>query len=166
MMTCINIRRDLLLYDIANYAYVEGHRMEILSGEPVAAHLLTDVCAEGNIDRINRVLALAHASAVEMLRPLVSRRPHCGHIVNEIWTPREYKIRFGAGVSLPDTTAHLLARMVHEYMVCKAVHDWLTITDPSAAAKWAEKCAVAACELRECALSASQAALVRRSSPW
>lgn len=165
-MTTISIRRDLLLYDIANYAFIEGHRSESLSGEPQKAHLLTDICADGNIDRVNRTLALAHASAVELLHPLTRRRHVCGSITNEIWTPGVYPIRLRRDVRMPDTTAHLLARLVHEYMVCKAVHDWLSIADPTAAARWAEKSAEAANALRQCSLSTSEAAFIRRSHPW
>ncbi|MDE6692952.1 MAG: hypothetical protein K2K05_06155 [Muribaculaceae bacterium] len=166
MMKSISIRRDLLLYDIANYAFIEGHRTETMTGEPEKAHLLTDICAEGNIDRVNRVLGLAHASAVEILYPLTRRRNVFGRIANEIWTPEVYPIRFRCDVRLPDTTAHLLARLIHEYMVCKAVHDWLSITDPTASARWAEKCAEAASALRQCTLTATQSPLTRRPSPW
>ncbi len=165
-MTSISIRRDLLLYDIANYAFIEGHRTETLTGEPQKAHLLTDICAEGNIDRVNRSLGLAHASAVEILHPLTRRRSVWGRIANEIWTPDIYPIRFRQDIRLPDTTAHLLARLVHEYMVSKAVQDWLSITDPTAAARWAEKCAETANALRQCALTTSQSPLTRRPSPW
>lgn len=165
-MTSIDIRRDRLLYDIANYAYIEGHRTEIKSGEPSEAHLITDICADGNIDRINRTLSLAHASAVEILHPLTRRRNMCGTIVNEIVAPDVYSIRLRRDVGMPDTTARLLARLVHEYMVCKAVGDWLSIVDPTAAARWAEKCADAACEMRRCVLSLSRGTLIRRSSPW
>lgn len=165
-MTGISLRRDLLLYDIANYAFIEGHRTESLTGEPQKAHLLTDICADGNIDRVNRTLGLAHASAVEILHPLTRRRQACGRIANEIWTPDAYHILFRHDVWLPDTTVHLLARLAHEYMVGKAMHAWLSMADPTSAARWAEKCAEAANALRQCALSTAQPSFTRRSHPW
>lgn len=165
-MVCIEIKRDRLLYDIANYAYIEGHRMEAISGEPEAAHLLTDICADGNIDRIYRVLAVAHATAAEILHPLTCRQHACRRIANEIWIPEVYLLRLRSDIPIPDTTARLLVRLVHEYMVCKAVHDWMSIADPTASARWAEKCAEAANALRQCSVSTSQSSMIRRSTPW
>ena len=55
-------RREQLLYDIGNYAFVEGD----LLGDDAEhiAHQVKDIVEDGNVDRVTRVLNLAHTECV------------------------------------------------------------------------------------------------------
>ena len=65
--------RSELLYDIKNYAFVEADVMgeERQHGQ----HVLAEIGEEGNVDRVNRILAVVHAAAVEMLYPYTKVEP-------------------------------------------------------------------------------------------
>ena len=130
--------REQLLYDIRNYAFIEGH----VWGEENqhAQHTLVEIGEEGNVDRVNRILAVVHAAAVEMLYPYTKEEPlEAEEICDRMWTPTDYKIQMRVPVTMSRTTLHLLNRLIHEFMVARVIYDWLSITHPEAARNWLEK---------------------------
>ena len=60
-------KRSELLYDIKNYAYVEGDVMQVNTEHD--RHQVQDIGETGNIDRVTKVLDLAYAESVEALFP-------------------------------------------------------------------------------------------------
>lgn len=63
----INLHRRELLHDLKSYGFNEHH---ILPDEAEhARHAIADICEEGNIDRVDRLLAVLHPLAVELLYP-------------------------------------------------------------------------------------------------
>lgn len=50
--------RKELIYDVANYAYVEGDIMQ--PDEEDSRHQVFDITQQGNVDRATRILNLAH----------------------------------------------------------------------------------------------------------
>ncbi len=131
------MKRDELLYDIRNYAYIEGH----VWGEENqhAQHTLVEIGEEGNVDRVNRILAITHAAAVEMLYPYTKEQADEEVIDNKLWTPQEYRIEMRVPSAMSKTTLHLLIRLIHEYMVSRMLYDWLSVTHPDAAQNWLDK---------------------------
>ena len=95
--------RKAVLYDVANLAYVVG---DVREGEYTAhsLHHTFDICAPGNIDRVNRVLDLAIAEVEAIVNP-----PYgiSGRVVEK-----------------------LLRNLVHEYLVARVFYDWLTVAFP------------------------------------
>ena len=63
----LTFKRDQLLYDIKNYAYVESHVMP--PDTEHAKHMVADVGEEGNVDRVTRVLDLGVSMCRELLYP-------------------------------------------------------------------------------------------------
>lgn len=136
----IDLKRDELLYDIKNMAYTEGEMMQDQSGEVKC--LVQDICEEGNIDRVNRMLEMAHAECVELLysytkdaiEPITwqNDEPKCACC-------KVYSIEMRMPVAMSRTTVTLLKNCVHDYMVDYVLADWLRITNPEAAAKWAAR---------------------------
>lgn len=138
--------REQLLYDIKNYAYIEGH----VWGEENqhAQHTLMEIGEEGNVDRVNRILGVVHASAVEMLYPYTNEEPIEDEIIcDQMWTPADYKIRMNVPVTMSRTTLHLLNKLIHEFMVARVIYDWLSITHPEASRNWYDKAAEAVEEI-------------------
>lgn len=134
----LTFHREQLLYDIKNYAYIEGH----VWGEENqhARHTLVEIGEEGNVDRVNRILGTVHATAVEMLYPYTKQVPVDNEeICDRMWTPDDYKIIMAIPATMSRTTLHLLSKLIHEFMVARVIYDWLSITHPEAAHNWLEK---------------------------
>lgn len=134
----LTFKRSELLYDAANYSFVEG---DIMQDDEHARHQVFDITAKGNIDRVTRVLNLAHVECVEMLFPYSKEViPDEQETLNDVLSsPEEYFIV----LNLPDdfslTTVKLLQTMIHEYLVCRVLADWMSITNPNSQAHWEEK---------------------------
>lgn len=138
----LTFHREQLLYDIKNYAYIEGH----VWGEENqhAQHTLVEIGEEGNVDRVNRILGVVHAAAVEMLYPYTKQEPVADEeICDRMWVLDDYKIEMDVPVAMSRTTLHLLNKLIHEFMVARVIYDWLSITHPEAAQNWQEKAAEA-----------------------
>lgn len=186
----LTFKREELLYDIRNNAYVEGDVMQVKTEHD--RHQVQDIGEDGNIDRVTRVLDLAHAECEEALFPYTKENveqetemddtPTYVDPVEE--TPTEepteeepdadasgtvadedepsalsddkdeeeftddtpaakptgdYVIRLLVPDEYSKTTVRLIVRYIHEYMVCRVLADWLSITNPPSAAKWKEK---------------------------
>jgi hypothetical protein len=129
-----------LIYDIGNYAFVEGD----VIGESAehATHQVKDIVQAGNIDRVNRILDLAHAECVEALYPYTKEWLDKNSVLELDDNPVEhetYVIELNVPVQFSATTARVLKELIHEYMVCRVLQDWLEITYPQSSAVWAQK---------------------------
>lgn len=134
----LTFKRSELLYDIRNYAFVEGDIMS--PSEENARHQTLDIGEDGNIDRVSRVLGLAHAECVEFLYPFTKTAVEEEESRNDILdAPEEYVITLSVPDTFSKSTCDLLERYIHEYLVCRALADWLTVTKPQAAANWLAK---------------------------
>lgn len=135
----LTFKRSELLYDAANYSFVEGDIMK--ADDEHARHQVFDIAEKGNIDRVTRVLNLAHAECVEMLFPYTKEEIADGHeALNDVLTaPEEYHIVLNLPVGFSFTTVKLLQPMIHEYLVCRVLADWMSITNPNSEANWERK---------------------------
>lgn len=153
--------REQLIYDIRNYAYIEGH----VWGEENqhAQHTLVEIGEEGNIDRVNRILGVVYAAVIEMLYPYTKQEPVDNEeICDRIWTPEDYRIEMRVPAGMSCTTLHLLSRLIHEFMVARVIYDWLSITHPEAARNWLDKAMEAEEEINS--IKNSRTGILRRPS--
>ena len=130
--------RKQLLYDIRNYAYIEGH----VWGEENqhAQHTLVEIGEEGNIDRVNRILDVVHSAAVEMLYPYTKQELVEEEVIcDRLREPNNYPIIMDVPATMSRTTMKLLSSLIHEFMVARVIYDWLSITHPEAARNWLDK---------------------------
>lgn len=166
-------KRSELLYDIKNYAYVEGDIMQVKTEHD--RHQVQDIGETGNIDRVTKVLDLAYAESVEALFPYskqeVEQETEMDNMPTVVYdeepaeggsdgvkTPtheedkaegktegeanaktQDYEIQLLVPDAYSKTTVTLLVRYIHEYMVCRVMADWMSITNPTSAPKWKEK---------------------------
>ena len=139
-----------LLYDAANYAYIEGDG--ISEDDVHGRHRVMDITDDGNMDRVVRVLDLAHAACVEMLYPYT--KTDVPDDLKEMDDTTKEKESYAITLSLPDgiskSTLELLSKNVHEYLVCRVVADWLSMTRRESAATWTEKAEHAAYGVKTC----------------
>ena len=127
-----------LLYDAANCAYVEG---EILPEESPShvRHIVQDLAEGGNADRAWRVLSIAHARAVELLYPYTKREVATMRLDDRAGRPAAWHIAMTVPEGFSQTTLDYLVKLVHDWLVCCVVHDWLSITHPEKASVWKAK---------------------------
>ena len=135
----LTFKRTELLYDAENYSFVEGDIMK--ADDEHARHQVFDIAAEGNIDRVTRVLNLAHAECVEMLFPYTkSEIPDTQTALDDVLTaPEAYDIVLNLPMGFSMTTVQLLKHLIHEYLVCRVLADWMSITNPGSQGNWEEK---------------------------
>ncbi len=159
----LKFQRAQLLYDIENYAYIEGHVM----GEEKqhAQHMLVEVGEDGNVDRVSRILAVVHAAVIELLYPYTKQEPIEEEIDNCLFAPDEYVVELHVPDTMSRTTMHLLSRLIHEYMVYRVLADWLSITNPEAATNWAEKAEATEKEIEE-TKNTHKGVFTRKTHPW
>ena len=156
--------REQLLYDIKNYAYIEGHVWGEDSPEiRHAQHTLVEIGEEGNVDRVNRILGTVHAAAVEMLYPYTKQEPVDDEVICDcMWAPDKYQIIMQVPVSMSRTTLHFLSKLIHEFMVARVIYDWLSITHTEAARNWLDKALEAEQEINS--IKNSRTGVLRRPS--
>lgn len=133
-------KRDALLYDIENSAFVVGDVMQAPTEHE--RHQVIDIGQDGNVDRVTRILDLAHAECVESLYPytkvpceLQEKRD------NTFAESLEYRIQMLVPPDFSQSTVDLLSRLIHEYMVCRVLADWMSITNPESKVNWEDKIA-------------------------
>lgn len=155
--------RKQLLYDIENDAYIEA---DVMGEEKQhAQHVLADIGEDGNVDRVSRVLSTAHATVTELLYPMTRQLPVEEEIDDCLHAPEEYVVELNVEPDVSRTTLHLLSKLIHDYMVCMVLADWLSTTNPDAAATWAEKAETKKKEILG-ARNNHKATFTRKTHPW
>ncbi len=142
----LTFKRDQLLYDIRNNAYVESHVME--PDKEHARHMVADVGEDGNVDRMTRVLDLGVSMCREMLYPWAKREIEVTEMDDTLRERKQYVIEMSVPETMSQTTLRLVERLIHEYLVCRGVADWLSITNAEKAETWLAKAAEAESEIR------------------
>ena len=131
----LRFKRSELLYDIKNYAYIEGSVME--TEDEHLRHTVQDVGEEGNVDRVTRILNLTVAKCREFLFPYTKCEIERSELNDTLKAPEVYGIVMKLPKDYSQTTLTLMERLIHEYLVCTALADWLGITYPEKAEMWA-----------------------------
>ena len=135
----LTFKRKELIYDAGNYSFVEADILP--EGDECRRHQVFDITQDGNVDRVTRVLNTAHAECVEMLYPYTKEEiPDEQEALDDVLKePETYEIR----LTLPDTfsltTLRMLEELIHEYLVCRVLADWMSITNPEREANWEKK---------------------------
>lgn len=135
----LTFKRAELIYDASNYSYVEWDI--IPEGDECRRHQVCDIGQEGNVDRVTRVLNTAHAECVEMLYPYTKEEiPDVQEALDDVLKePETYEIRLTLPVTFSLTTLRMLEELIHEYLVCRVLADWMSITHPESESKWEKK---------------------------
>jgi hypothetical protein len=159
----LSFKRNQLLYDIANCAYIEGHVMETENTH--RHHMVQDVAEEGNVDRVTRVLDLNVAKCREMLYPFIKHEIHRHELDDILKETPVYGMVLKVPQDFSQTTLNLLERLIHEFLVCKSLADWMSITNPDKAQTWDIKAQEAERGIRSGILSRLRR-VRRRSHPF
>ena len=131
----IKISKEALLHDISNLAYViaDVH----CEANPHARHQLTDICQEGNIDRVARILGLACSVVRMVLHPVLKKSCSQRLLSDFYYRPRDYVFEIDSGKFRRHPLE--LATLIHEYLVWRVIAEWLAVTMPEVSLLWKEK---------------------------
>lgn len=158
------LRREALLYDAENLAYVIGDTLK--TDDAHERHQIQDIAQDGNIDRVTRVLDLAHAACVEMLYPYTKGECDDGMSLDDAFAESQlYTITMDVPKKFSATTARLLEQLIHEYLVCSVLSDWLLVTHADLAETWLAK-AQAALDKAKSILNTRTGITTRPLRPW
>lgn len=159
----IKLDYDLLKYDIENCAFIEGENLG--DDAAVAKRNIQDIFADGNKDRVARVIDMAVCTARELLYPYCVDGTIGTDYSNSIGESAEIVFN----LNIPDTVASLsvdlLRNAVHEYIVCAALSDWLSLVMPARAETWTYKATDAARNVRQ-SINIRNARVRRRAHPF
>lgn len=133
----IILKREQLIYDIENYCYIEGDIMA--EDMQHSRHMVQDVGQDGNVDRVTRILDLVHDDVVERLYPFTQHEIHHPSVDDLLREKPVYGIFMNVPDTYSQTTLNLLGKLIHELMVCIAVADWMSITNPAKEETWRRK---------------------------
>lgn len=135
----LTFKRAELIYDASNYSFVEADIMP--EGDECRRHQVFDIGQAGNVDRVTRVLNTAHAECVEMLYPYTKEEiPDEQEALDDVLKePETYEIKLTLPETFSLTTLRLLEELIHEYLVCRVLADWMSITNPESEANWEKK---------------------------
>ena len=136
-LVAILLKREQLLYDVGNYCYIEGDIMP--EERQHSRHAVQDVVEEGNVDRVTRILDLVHDDVVERLYPFTQHEVYHPVVDDRLREKPVYGIFLSVPETYSQTTLNLLGKLIHEVMVCLAVADWMSITNPEKEETWRGK---------------------------
>lgn len=165
----MKLTKKSLLYDISNLAYTIADTGE---HDRHTLHRVRDICQDGNIDRVSRVLCLAYSNLLSVLLPVLSA-PRLDINKDLSVVPHDYEFCFRSDRSLRFRLTLewklKIKETAREYMVCLVLADWLAITLPEAADVWKFRAEAAFASLRshvsEITSSSFSGAFTRKYSP-
>lgn len=139
----LSFLRSELLYDVANYCYMEADVMDTERYNGHVQHHVSDITNEGNVDRVTRTLMLAFSGCVELLYPY-TREPVSASqekivLDDTLKEDTVYKLKLDVPDDFSRTSAEYLVNLIHEYLVCTVIADYFLIVYPEMAAKYRQK---------------------------
>lgn len=143
---------------------MEGDVMEATTEH--GRHQVMDICEDGNVDRVTRVLDLAFADCVELCYSYTKHPVDDGTILDDTLDEQAiYEMRLSVPEKFSFTTLNLLRSLIHELLVYKVLYDWTSITKPDSKTNWQEKIEDAEKEIQ--AILNTRIGRIRRTqTPW
>lgn len=134
----LSFARKSLLDDIQNYSFVEG---DMMAGDnELPKHYVQDICGDGNIDRVQRVIELGLSEVEQLLFAFVKEKVEDDESRDNGLTESDsYTISMSVPADFAKSTLTYLSRLIHEYIVCRVLADWYSITNVESVAKWEVK---------------------------
>lgn len=161
----MKIKKETLLFDIANLAYIIADTGDTGESHNHGLHRVRDICEAGNRDRVARVLGLAYSKILEVTAAVTEPSEiSVNHDFSA--TLHDYEIRFTkeGRINLTSQKKLRVKELSREYMVAAVMADWLELTLPEAAHAMELKAEAALSALESLVASAISVA-GRRISP-
>ncbi len=135
----LTFKKKEIIYDIENIAYVEADLLKEVADEH-RRHLIADICQDGNIDRVQRMLDLVYREVTEMLYPFTKTPVTDKSSYDNTQTEEvNYIITLNLPCTFSDTTVMLLKELIHEYFISRVLSDWFSIVFTERQIVWQAK---------------------------
>lgn len=132
----MKIKKSALIYDISNLAYAIADTGE---HDRHTLHRVRDICEDGNIDRVSRVLGVAYSNLLTLLLPVL-RAPAIDIRRDYTAIVHDYEFCFRNEAAfrknLPDEIKLKIKENAREYMVAMVMADWMALMMPEMAEIW------------------------------
>lgn len=143
----LDFKRSELLYDCTNLGYVEGDVMS--TQDEHDKHQVMDICEDGNVDRVTRIIGLTIAKCVELCFPYTKNPAAQDATLDDTLTEKDvYHIHLLLPDDFSNTTLDLLEHLIHELIVDRVMEDWTSITKPESTGNWSVKAEKLEMEIR------------------
>lgn len=138
MTTTLLFNRTDLLYDIAAQGFVIA---DLLPRDETNKSLhIADVVQDGNVDIVTRKMNLAYQKCKELLRAWAKTAPVDGETISNTFTESDqYQIVLTYPSNVSITTIELLSTLIHEYIVDRALFEWLSTNNREEMSIWYDK---------------------------
>lgn len=132
----IELRKDELVYDIRNTAYVFADSTKGDNAEPHDLHNIYDVCEDGNMDKVARLMDSAVEDCKELLFSLTRAKVTGSGFVSDEWeevtgSPCNdedcYYLALHVPWSFSATSARTIMVYAHEYIVNRVLYKWMML---------------------------------------
>ncbi len=133
-----------ILQDIKSAAWLESELHPDLDRH--RRHEMADICEQGSIERVWRVLALSEAEIRLAMRRIFLPEPPLS-TDNSLQTPDSWSFRLAS--PLPPSSFSFLKEKIHEFLVASVMADRTAVIIPEAAPVWQQRRDEALSSLRE-----------------
>ena len=157
----VTLYRDELLHDCRKLGWLVHDVSE--GDSELSRQNAADVGERSYVDRATRVMDLAFSKCVSLCHPWTKRVARCGTEKDDIYEERPfYRMLMRLPEEISETTLDYLEKLVHEYIVCRVMWDWLSIVQPDQSEGWLARSADAVSELQS--ILSSRTGRVRRKT--
>lgn len=148
-LVLLEFKREALLYDLKNLGYIITD--SAAKQTPEDKHNLADIGEDGNVDRVTRMMDLAHANVMQFLAKYVEKKldeDTYGHDV--LLDVDSYFVLLNILASIPGSAIGSLRTFIHEYIIAFTMEDWVSIVSPELQPIWAAKVAALEEKIKTC----------------
>lgn len=160
-------RRDEILYDCKNLAYVSGDVLDDVNDH--VRHQIQDIGESGNVDYVDRLLGLGVSECREMLSPLSKKNPEAVTFMDNIPERSDgWVIELELPEGFSQTTLTLLKHKIHVYLTYYVMWHWLGVTNAtnhSQVAYWRDQAELTEKEIIKLKHH-HRGAFTRKLNPW
>lgn len=130
----IIIKTANMHYRVSNLAYIEAQSME------AAPQRMTDICEDGNIDRVDDVMRTAVHEVYDLLLPYSKSVTGCDNTADDNeHTSGGWNILLHLPDDFPEAEVDGIGTQAVEYISSRILKDWCALVKPESMPLWNER---------------------------
>lgn len=139
------LQKKELVYDISNTAYSFADSQRRNGMELHTLHNVFDISEQGNRDKLARILDSAVEDCRELLFRYTKKELRSSGFDSDDWeecagspTSEEdcYYLQMAVPVGFSETSVHTMTVYIHDYIVNRALYEWLMVVYPDGAERF------------------------------
>lgn len=130
--------REQLTNDIRNTAYIVARSLSEKEGNIGSdTTWLTDICEDGNIERVTRMLNLAYRKLEGDLHTFTKHPSEYATILDDTYgEPEHYSMCMHVPDDFTKNSVYLIKNLIHEILTYGVVREWCDLTHHSEGMAW------------------------------